>query len=485
MSGRAQSGRLYGLAASVRRSGIARNIARTAGFNVASTVAAGLGGVILARAVGPTIRGEYAAVTAWFGVALIVGGMGQPAALCFHVARDPRRARSYVATSRTMMLATGIVALAAGLALAPLLAHGAPGVRVSYQIAFCTSIVAFVGASYTYALQATDLRSWNVVRVSQPVLSVLGIAMLWRLRLLTLPSAIVVLAVTMIIALAWAYLRCRRAELAPGRACRDLIRPLAGYGAAQIAAMTPATLNAQLDQLVLSQTVPPADLGRYAIAVSLTSLPIPLVSAIGNVAFPRLASQRLQGNSAARLQRLAVLSSAGLAAGILVPMALVAYWLVPLVFGKGYAGAVPLLWILTPGSIFLACSQVVGDLLRGRKQPIVVAWAQGFAAIFTLVLLFALLPVVGVYAAAIASTVAYGAALAVMLRLLRRPPRVAGKHRRPMLRSEPSRAAHSRHALRSTAASTGGRRVLTGLDSSVRPPDPSSGRQETTERLLQ
>ena len=56
--------------------------------------------------------------------------------------------------------------------------------------------------------------------------------------------------------------------------------------------MTPATVNAYLDQLVLSQLVPPAALGCYAIAVSATLVPVPLVSAIGNVAFPRLAARR-------------------------------------------------------------------------------------------------------------------------------------------------------------------------------------------------
>ena len=66
--------------------------------------------------------------------------------------------------------------------------------------------------------------------------------------------------------------------------------------------------------------------------------------------------------------------------------------------------------------------QVVADLLRGRKRPIMVAWAQGVAAIFTIGLLFALLPFMGVYAAAIASTVAYGVALAVTLRCIWRPP---------------------------------------------------------------
>jgi O-antigen/teichoic acid export membrane protein len=414
--------RIQGLAATLRWQGIGRSIARTAGFNLAGTAAAGLGGIILARAVGPTVRGEYAAITSWFGLALMIGGMGQPAALCFYVAREPERAREYVATSRAMMLTTGTLTLGVGILLAPLLAHDDASVTNGYRIAFGASIMAFVGASYTFSLQARDIRRWNVVRVSQPLLSLVAMGTLWWLKLLTLDNVLVALAATMLLQLGWAYVCCRHTGLAPGRARARLVHPLASYGVAQIAALTPAVLNADLDQLVLSQTVPPADLGRYAIAVSLTLLPVPLVSAIGNVAFPRLASEHRVTAATHQMQRLAVLGGAGIATAMLVPLAAVAYWLVPLVFGSGYRGAVPLLWILAPGAVFLACGQVTGDLLRGRNRPIVVAWAQGLAAIFTVVLLLALLPLVGVSGAAIASTVAYGVAFAVMCRSLWRLP---------------------------------------------------------------
>jgi O-antigen/teichoic acid export membrane protein len=409
-----------GIADALRRRGFARSVARTAGFNFASTAVAGLGGIIIARAVGPTVRGEYAAVTAWMGVLLTVGGMGQTAALVYYVASEPLRARDYVATSRAMMIATGTVALVAGVLLAPVLGHGLPTVTTGYRIAFGMSIVAFVGGSFTASLQARDLHRWNVVRLTQPAFGLIAIVVLWRLRWLTLDAALIVIAATTLLQLVWAYRDCRRTGLAQGRVHVDLIRPLSRYGIAQIAAVAPATLNAQLDQLVLSQTVPAADLGRYAIAVSISLLPMPLVTAIGNVAFPRLAGQREVSGATRQLQSLSVLASAGLAATLLAPLAAVSYWLVPLVFGAAYRGAVPLLWILTPGSVFLACGQVTGDLLRGRRQPTVVAWAQGIAAIFTVALLFALLPLVGVYGAAIASTVSYGVALAVMLRRLSR-----------------------------------------------------------------
>jgi O-antigen/teichoic acid export membrane protein len=417
--------RLHGLTTAVRRPGSGQAIARTAGFNFASAAVAGLGGIVVARALGPTVRGEYAAIIVWLGIVQMFGGMGQPAALCFYVARDPERGSDYAATSRTMMLTTGALALAAGMLLAPLLSHGRPDMVVGYQIAFGSSIISFVAASYTFSLQARDLHRWNVVRLSQPLLGFIAVIALWLLRLLTLDTAVVAVAATNFAQLLWAYRCCRCTRLAPGRTRARLVRPLAAYGAAQIAALTPTTINATLDQLVLSQTVPAADLGRYAIAVSLTSLPVPLVSAIGNVAFPRLASRCAVTEATHRLQLRAVLGSAGLAAGMLLPLAATAYWLIPLVFGAGYRGAVPLLWLLTPGAIFLACGQVVGDLLRGRNQPIVVAWAQGTAAVFTVALLIILLPVLGVSAAAIASTVAYGIALGVMLRCLWRLPRHA------------------------------------------------------------
>jgi O-antigen/teichoic acid export membrane protein len=422
---------------------------------VASAGAAGIAGIILARALGPAERGDYAAVTSWFGVALMVGGMGQPAALCYYVARQPQRAREYVATSRAMMLTTGTVALTAGLLLAPLLAHGNVTLTRGYRIAFAASIAAFIGASYTFSLQARDLHRWNVVRVSQPVLGMIATIVLWRLRLLTLNVALIIIAGAIVLQLVWAYAGCRRVGLAPGRARIELIRPLSVYGVAQIAALTPALLNADLDQLILSQTVPPSDLGRYAIAVTLTQLPIPVVSAIGNVAFPRLASQRGTTAATLRLQRRAVLGSAGLAVAMLVPLAVLAPWFVPLVFGAAYRGAVPLLWILAPGAVFLSCGQVVSDLLRGRSHPGTVAWAQGFAAIFTVALLLALLPVVGVAGAAIASTVAYGVAFFAMLRRLLHLPRHA-RGSGPRDASAPRASRPGGRSLRDFRLSSGG-----------------------------
>jgi O-antigen/teichoic acid export membrane protein len=411
-------------------------IARTAAFNAGTAAAAALSGVIVARTVGPTVRGEYAAVSSWFGVLLMLGEMGQSAAVCFYVARDPQQGRGYVATSRAMMLVTGTIALVCGLLVAPVLAHGTPGLTTAYRIAFGGSAIGFIATSYTYGLQARSTERWNLVRVSQPVLALLVIIVLRAEGKLTLDNAVATVILTLAIQLGYSYYWCLRTALAPGRFQARLVGPLLKYGMTQLAATTPTTVNNFLDQLVLSQLVPASELGRYAIAVSVTLVPVPLVSAIGNVAFPRLAARRSATVAGGGMPLTAAAVSAGLAAAILLPIAASAYWLIPAVFGPAYRSAVPLVWILTPGGIFLACGQVVGDLLRGLNRPGLVAAGQGIAAVATLTLLFALLPVVGVTAAAIASTVAYGTALAVMVHWLRRPPRTRqARHRRPPARS--------------------------------------------------
>jgi hypothetical protein len=54
--------RLKGLASAFRRDGIGHLVARTAGYNVLSSAADDLGGIITTRAMGPRVQGEHAVV---------------------------------------------------------------------------------------------------------------------------------------------------------------------------------------------------------------------------------------------------------------------------------------------------------------------------------------------------------------------------------------------------------------------------------------
>jgi O-antigen/teichoic acid export membrane protein len=404
----------------IRLSGLRRSIATTAASNVASAAAAGVAGIVIARALGPSARGEYAAVLAWFGIVLTVGQLGQTAATTFFVAQEPLRARDYVATSRTMMAASGAVVLSVGVLAAPLLASGSEALLSGYRLMFVTCLASFVGASYTFSLQAVDISRWNLVRLAQPVMFLAAIGLLHTIGRLSLIAVLTALSATILAQAVVAYLVCRRQQLSGGQTRSALTAPLARYGLGQLAAALPSVVIARLDLVVLSLVAAPSALGHYAVAASLTTLAVPLVSAVGNVAFPRLAAQGATAASSRRLQRWAVLGSAAVGVMVIVPLTALSPWIVPAVFGEAYRGAVWLVVLLAPGGVFLACGQVCGDLLRGHGRPLAVARVQAMAATLTVALLAVLVPTCGVAGAAVANSAAAGVALVLMMGTLRR-----------------------------------------------------------------
>ncbi len=379
-------------------------------------MAAGLTGILIARSLGPAARGEYAAIMAWFGMTLVIGEVGQTAATTFFVASDRLRARDYVATSRNLMVATGVIALIAGFFCAPLLAGGDTEVRDGYRLMFASCIFSFVGASLIFSLQAVETARWNLVRVFQPLAFASTAWILYLFDLLTtVLSCLAVTSATMLMQAVLAYFICRASRLTGGKADRMLGKKMSRYGVAQLASAAPAVIVARLDVLVLSLVIDPALLGHYAVATSLTGLAVPLVTGIGSVIFPKIASQRDSDGDTTGLEKKALLATATLSGTIAFIVAASAYWVVPGVFGPEYRAAVPIVLILAPGIAALALSQVCGDILRGLGHPMAVARTQWAAAVTTAVAIAALMPSWGVLGAASALTLS---ALVGMILLL-------------------------------------------------------------------
>ena len=77
-------------------------------------------GVILARTLGPSGRGELAAVILWPTMLWTVGNLGVVDSVTFHSARGSAPQRSIVSTSLAIALAQSAVLVAIGLVLVPL-----------------------------------------------------------------------------------------------------------------------------------------------------------------------------------------------------------------------------------------------------------------------------------------------------------------------------------------------------------------------------
>jgi O-antigen/teichoic acid export membrane protein len=173
-------------------------------------------------------------------------------------------------------------------------------------------------------------------------------------------------------------------------------------------------LNLRLDQLLMAAFLSPQILGLYVVAVAWASAASPLLSAVGIVIFPRVASQSILAERIRVLTQgfhLAVLSGAGIS----ILLAAVTPFALPLIFGKPFEQVIPASLILILASVISNINSVLGDGMRGFGRPAVVLVSECVGLVVTTVTLALLLESFGIIGAAISSFLGYSATLLALL----------------------------------------------------------------------
>ncbi|NYG59809.1 O-antigen/teichoic acid export membrane protein [Nocardioides daedukensis] len=334
--------------------------------------------------------------------------------MTYHVARNPERARDYVATSVRTMIVSGLLCLPLAFVFAKYLSDGRDARESAFQILALVLPVAFVAASFTFALQATRIDLWNWVRFSQPFVWFMVLVPLAYFGGVSLTHLMWIYLSSVVLQFGIALWFCKKTSLLRGRYEGKFLRPMLVYGLSHLASTLPAGLIRQLDVLFLAVFVSASQVGHYAVAVAYASLSFPLAAAVGSVLFPR---QARLGSPNRTLRRSVFLVS--LATMLcMVPMILVAPFLLPLVFGDDFSASVSILWFLFPSLLALSANQVCGDLLRGMGKPQSVAWATWISLVVLVVLLFFLVPSSGIRGAAISTSIAQVVACGTLMFLL-------------------------------------------------------------------
>jgi len=171
--------------------------------------------------------------------------------------------------------------------------------------------------------------------------------------------------------------------------------------------------NYRLDQFLVAAFVTRASVGHYAVATSVSESVWWISSAVAMVLLPRLTG--LEKEKAQELTPVAcrnTLLVSALAAGALM---LVAPLLIRILFGDAFDAAVTPLLLLMPGVIAISATRVLGSYLFSQGKAIYNTYTTLIALGATLILDLALIPPLEVNGAAIASSIAYGASLALTL----------------------------------------------------------------------
>jgi O-antigen/teichoic acid export membrane protein len=377
---------------------VARNLTLV---NLVYTGASVVTSPLQAHALGPDGRGELAAVTVVLGLVAMMGDFG----LSAYSIRESSRGRKVSVLlgsigPQLLLLGCFWAALAPWLASAVADGRGTVETLLLIGLLSCPLLIpstlttGIVWGQQRWALYA-------IQRLTLPLGTLVVFPILYVLDSLTVMSA----GLTMIGFSLLGHVPAYRVLKDTGKLRRDrtVAREARSYGRrvwiSQLANLT----NGRLDQLLMTQLVPSAELGYYVVALNFSLLQTAFTSAVATALLPRVAA----GNSQliGRALRGVLIVIVPLGAGLFVTVP----YLLPLIFGRAFAEAVLMCQILVCAAIPLALVHILTTTLNAINRPGIAAKGEVLSLLITVPGLVLFVGNYGGVAAATVSGVAYSA----------------------------------------------------------------------------
>jgi O-antigen/teichoic acid export membrane protein len=380
--------------------------------------------VILARALGPAGRGEYALIVLIPALLQFVGGFGLEPSVTYLVAKRKDEARAIAFTLVIASLALGLLLIGVYAAVSALPAY----LRYLQTAAVDPSLVWIVIAILPVTLAAQSLvaailgleryRTYNLATLITPAANLaLLLALVVALRF-GVAGAVIASATAGVLGLASAAVLLLRVSSGRAFYLPTVVREWLSYGLRAHAANVAWFLHYRADMFLVGYLAGPAALGFYATAVGLGEKLYMPPSAIGTVLLPRVAAA---GPEVARnVTPAATRHTLWLTLCLGALLAIVAWPLVYALYGSEFLPSVAPLWLLLPGVLSLAVGRVLSADLNGRGLPGSVALANGSMAVLNIALNLWWIPIWGAAGAAAATSVSYTAAVLLLGRRYRR-----------------------------------------------------------------
>ena len=377
-------------------------------------------GIMSARILGPSGRGEFAVVTLWpISIANVIC-LGLNQAISFNIGRRTFTV-SEVATA-TFVIA--MVQSAVCICIYPILAHFA---FHNYSREVHTLGILFVlfmpayflgGYSSNFFQGVQDLTRFNLIRIVTPLVFAAGLVAIYLTRKASLSLAVFSQLAGYIATLVIGLFLVFRSLTPRFKWNPRAISGLVDYGYRTQATNLANFFNQRIDQLLLSLMVPTQQLGYYAVAVTLSTSVTVFSQAAGIVTFSKGASQH-SDDARITIGRSFRASLVCLVLGcVLIYVA--APLLIGVVFGSAFGGSISACRILLPGSVMLGLNQVLYNGASALGKPGLPSVAEGFGMLVTALGLYILVPRYGYIGAAIVSSAAYTSSFIAMLLLGRR-----------------------------------------------------------------
>lgn len=378
--------------------------------------------VLLARWLGPTGRGEVAAALLWPLMIPYLGAMGMVDAVIVFAARSNSDAKKVLSSSLVFGAMLSIVLVPLAYVILPfLLGNQQPEVVHASRVLLFAVPVVLVGEFVVNLLRARMLIGlYNLGRLVVPAGYLSGTILLYLTDKLSVMNIVILLVVLVIIRLVVVFALCWIAKVELGiRFDWMLLKRMLSFAGKSHIGSVAEHGNSQLDQALIAAWLPPAQLGLYVAAVSVTSIIKSVSIALKISILPLVAGQvdvTRQNYWMVRAFRVYWTLS-----WIVSPFfALSLYWVIPLVYGSDFTDAVVPAIILILGSVLFGGKDLLTTSAKAIGLPWLGSMAELVALLVTVVLLVALLPIMGIAGAAVTSVVAHAISLGLVMRGIRR-----------------------------------------------------------------
>lgn len=372
---------------------------------------------LVARTGGAAMVGILALLRVLPGLVGVVLSSGLPGAVTYFRAGSHRDDPRLPSTVVAMALAGGAIGAAAWIASSPLLeralfAHLTPRIVALAGVIVLTKL--FVATAKASLQGNDDLPGANRVIFAEEFMFLPAYGVLWATGLRGYAVLVSSLILADLATSSFGWSRLRRRGFFAGAARRpslELARRIASYGMRGQVGGVMTLLNLRLDFILLGVLTGPAVLGVYAVASKFAELVKVPGMALTYVLYPRFARERTESAAKARAM---MPKAALLTAGVVAPLWGLSY-LLPLIYGSGFKGAVLPAQIILVGLILEGVAGVVSGFLYGNGRPGLNSMAMMVGLATTVTLDVVLIPPFGATGAAVASAVAYASTQVTLL----------------------------------------------------------------------
>ena len=386
--------------------------------------------MLMTRLLGDQGRGEYALVTNQAALFALLLSLNIGYGISYFAAKSGN-ARDVVGTAMALLLANLVLApvLLAVVRAVPAASDVLMPMRADHWLywgfVYLSIMLSLLNtACLSMLLSQKRFRELNISSIIGATASALGFAVLFIVRDRIHPDHMLaaVLIVTIVGQAVITGLSCVLYAVHIGLKpvpvwSWNVIRPILAFSMVGYLSTLVNMVNYRFDTWVVNHYHGTASLGLYAVGVGLAQLLFHVPEPFSRVVQPYLFGAHDPGilarfKAVARINFTTVLALA-------LFLAVLAPWVVTLLFGEVFAGSVLPLRLLLPGIVLNCAFKLLAQLVvQGGMQRINLI-AAVIGACCTIGLDFALIPRMGIAGAAIASTMAYAAVLAVVLHAIR------------------------------------------------------------------